>query len=131
MRFRTTSLDHFDLDPRKVILIALAVSACAAWGFGLTAGGALGTAKPGVELVVGAVVLYVVISTPRRLFEVSAMAQSREALVLATTAMACLEVTGSRTRTLLMLRSRETGLAGVLTRVKRGILLGSRPSEAV
>jgi hypothetical protein len=112
-----------------------AVGGAAASASGLllqvASGGVLGAGAPELDLVVGAVVFYMVVSFPKRLMEASSLSQSREASSLSVMAAIDFEATHSRSRTMLMLMPSDTGIRQVLERVKRAILLGETASSAV
>ncbi len=129
MRF--ASLEHFGLSAWRLAGVGLA-SASAAWLLAdLALGDVLGGAEPAVLLVASAAVFYLVVSTPRRLMDRQRVAESREAVLLSTSARACLEVTGSRPRTLIMLKPREAALAASVTSAARMVLLGAKAEDAL
>jgi hypothetical protein len=82
-------------------------------------------------LLVGAVSFYIVLSAPRRIVDSRRIAQSREAVLLAAAALACLSVTRSKSRTAVMLRSRDPSIRNSLTEVGRRVLLGSKAESAI
>lgn len=126
-----SSLEHFGLSAWRLVGVGLA-SASAAWFLtGLVLGGALGGAGPAVMLVVSAMVFYLVVSIPRRLLDRQKVAEAREAVLLSTSARACLEVTGSRPRSLMMLRPVEPALAKSVASAARKVLLGTRVEDAL
>ena len=106
---------------------------------GLSAGGCvylvtshvLGGLAMLLSLVVGVLASYTVGTVPKRALERSALLQAREAPVLAASAAVYLQSTGSRAKTLLMLRSDEPGLKGVLEDAKKSTLLGLDASRDV
>ena len=124
MRF--ASLEHFGISVWKAGALAAAASALAATTTDLVVGDALGQAKAPTTLVVASVVFYILLSTPRRLLDGERVAQARESPILAATAAACLTVTGSRSRTLMLMRARDPGLASALRGAGRRVLLGER-----
>lgn len=125
------SLEHFGLSAWRLACVGLA-SASAAWLLcDFVLGGVLGEAKPAVVLVASSVVFYVVVSIPRRLLDRWRFSESREAVLLTASAKACLEVTGSRPRTLMALRPRAPELAGTVRSAARRVLLGTRVEAAL
>jgi len=129
MRF--ASYDHFGISVWKIAAAAAAASALAVCSMGVVVGDSLGQAKPAAMLVVGALVGYIVLSTPRRLLDAQRGAQARESVLLSAEANACLSVMGSRSRMLVLLRSRDASVARALTGVARLVLLGTRVDAAV
>jgi len=113
----------------------VAVGIVAAVGSGIllqtASGGVLGAGAPELDLVVGVIVFYMVLSVPKRLVEASSLSQSREASSLSVMASVDFEATHSRSRTMLMLMPTDSDVGHVLQRVKRSILLGQSPSSAV
>jgi hypothetical protein len=122
MRF--ASLERAGVDPARLAALGAAAATGAALGFRLLVGGVLGPPTVGVELVIAALALYMVVTAPRRVAEASARSQSREAVPLAAAAAACLGVTGSRAKTLLSLRSKDPEISGALESARRSVLLG-------
>ena len=125
------SLDHFGISAWKLVLAGLSASAVAALLTWFLIGGALGEANEATALVVGILVLYVLLSTPRRMLDRARVAQARESLALSAAAMACLSVTGSRSKTLIMLRPRNPALAAATAEAGRRVLLGDRVDSAI
>lgn len=82
-------------------------------------------------MVLAGLVFYGIVSSPRRVLDNQRLSQSREAVVLAVSASACLPITRSSSRSLLILRSNEPGLAEALRAVGRRILLGEPTNSAV
>jgi hypothetical protein len=91
----------------------------------------LGPGKPVVLLVVALALFYIVISAPRRLLDRSRASLAKESVLLAAAATACLKVTGSRSRTILLVKSNDPTVSAVLSEMGRKALLGSRPQETV
>ncbi|MDG7011315.1 MAG: hypothetical protein JRN57_04260 [Nitrososphaerota archaeon] len=129
MRF--SSLEHFGLSAWRLACVGIA-SASGGWLLGdLVLGGVLGQAKPGILLIISALVFYLVVSVPRRMLDGRRVSEAREAVPLSASARACLEVTGSRPRTLMMVRPREPSLARSLEAAARMVLLGTRVEDAL
>ncbi len=91
----------------------------------------LGGATAPALAVVGALVFYIVVSAPRRLLDAQRVAQARESVLLSAAATACLSVTGSRPKTVLLLRSRDEGISHMTTEIGRRVLLGARVPDAL
>ena len=118
------SLDHFGVSPWRLGCVGVA-AASAAWLLSEAAlGSVLGQAKPAVLPVVAALVFYMVVSIPRRLLGRQKVSEAREAVLLSAAARACREVTGSRPRTLMMLKPREPALARSTGAAAWMVLLG-------
>ena len=97
----------------------------------LVVGDSLGQGKATVAVLVGALLLYAVVSAPRRLADTRRVAQARESPVLSASASACLAVTGSRPRTLILLRARDPTLMSALAEAARRVLTGTSVGSAV
>ncbi len=91
----------------------------------------LGGATAPALVVIGVVVFYIVVSAPRRLLDAQRVAQARESVLLSAAATACLSVTGSRPKTILLLRSRDPVISHTTTEIGRLVLLGARVPDAV
>ena len=115
----------------KTVALATAAGAAAAATTAFVVGDSLGQAKVLTTLVVASALFYIVLSTPRRLLDGERVAQARESPLLAASAAACLTVTGSRPRTLMLLRPRDPGLASALAEAGRRVLLGVRIESAL
>jgi hypothetical protein len=118
------------LDRTKLILLALVIAALSVVGINSTIGEVLGSSALEFEFVVGVVVFYVVLSLPSRLTQAEAFSQSREAPALAAMASITLEVTHSRSSTMMMLRSTNPGVSAILHEIRRSILLGNNVESA-
>ena len=81
--------------------------------------------------MVSGLVFYTVASVPRRLLDRQRVSEAREAVLLSASARACLEVTGSRPRTLAMVKPRDPVLARSLGGAVRMVLLGTRVEDAL
>jgi hypothetical protein len=130
-KMRFASALRLGLDPARVVGAAFVGAGAAACLFSLLVGGVLGATTLEVEGVVSAVVFYAVLTAPRRMAQAAAWSQARDAVLLSASAAACLEVTGSRAKTILALRSRDEGMAAALLSARRAILLGSRAADAM
>lgn len=84
-----------------------------------------------LSCILSAVIFYLASSLPRRIEGAAALAQSREAAVLAVMGSTALEATRSRTKATLLLRSSEGAVCSALREVRRNILLGVPASVAV
>lgn len=127
---KSRSWEALGLDPRRmavaVVLLALTVGASvtvAAYHF-------LGE----LALVLGPVVAlgsgYAAAALPRRSIEGSALRQARESPALAAAASVYLQSTGSKSKTLLMLKSEEPRLSAILEELRRTTLLGIDPADS-
>lgn len=125
------SLEHFGISPRRLGALGAATAAAAGGATAVVVGGSLGQARDTVAAVVAALVLYIVLSTPRRLIDGQRVAQARESPMLSASAAACLAVTGSRPRTLILLKARDRSLASAVREGGRRVLLGTRVDRAV
>lgn len=124
MRF--ASLDRMGISAAKAVALSSLVASGAALATGVVVRGPLGQAGVPMAALIGALMFYIVLSTPRRLLDGERVAQARESPVLAASAAACLTVTGSRPRTLMLLKSRDSVLASALKDARRRVLLGER-----
>jgi hypothetical protein len=125
------SFELLGVDPWRVAIVGATASGAVLFGCGLVLGGVLGQATAATEIAVSLLVFYVVVSTPRRLIDAQRVGQARESVLLSVASNACMNATGSRPRTLMMLRAREPGLKETLTDVGRSVLLGARVESAV
>jgi hypothetical protein len=94
-------------------------------------GDLLGAFAPEFEIILGAMVVYAVMTLPHRIVTAETFSQSREAPMLAAMASTTLEATNSRNLTMLILRSADPTVSRVLREVRRKILLGERLDSAV
>jgi hypothetical protein len=129
MRF--ASFEAFGISIWRMLLVGIAASTLGGLGLWLALGSALGEAKLATLLVVAALIFYVTVSSPRRLFDHQRVSQARESLPLSAAAQACLEVTGSRSKTLMLVRPKEQALSAAVKEAARRILLGIRVEAAV
>lgn len=129
MRFE--SLDRLGISPWKMLALGAAGSFGSALVTTVSVGGSLGPASPFASVVVAALVFYIVVSAPRRLSDAQRMSQARETPSFSASATACLAVTGSRPRTIVLLRSRDSELNASLEEAGRRVLLGTRVESAV
>ncbi|HEY6283475.1 MAG TPA: hypothetical protein VIW22_06080 [Nitrososphaerales archaeon] len=125
------SFEHLGIDPWKVATVGAAASGTALLGCSLALGGVLGQDTAAAEIVVALLVFYIVLSTPRRLVDAQRVSQARESVLLSVASNACMNATGSRPRTLMLLRSSEPGIKRALTDLGRSVLLGARVENAV
>ena len=84
-----------------------------------------------MALAVGTLVFYFVLSAPRRLADSQRLAEARESPLLSASAAACLTVTGSRPRTIVLMRPRDPALKASLSEAGRKVLLGTRVDRAL
>jgi hypothetical protein len=111
--------------------IAATVGLCAGVAAYAVASQLLGGVSPVISLAVAAGFTYLVLSTPRRILLASALAQAREAPVLAASATLHLQTTRSRSKTLLMIQAQDEELNDYLRAVRRRIILGIDAHAAV
>ncbi len=128
---RISSWDYYGLDYSRMLGIAAGVGLGSATLSYLLTAELLGSASPVISLAVAAGFAYLVLTTPKRSLLRSALAQAREAPVLAASATIHLQTTGSRSKTLMMLESRESDLQDCLAIIRRKIVLGLDPRTAV
>jgi hypothetical protein len=128
---KLASLDHFGLSAWRVAAVALASSSASWLVADLAFGDALGGAGSLVLFMVAAAVFYIVATTPRRLLDMGRVSQAKEAVLLASSSKALLEVTRSRSRSVLLLRARDRDVAAAVTRASRAILLGESVTRSV
>ena len=128
---RSDALEHYGVSPLRLAGVGGALSSAAVAGAWLVTGGVLGQAGPEVMLVLGALVFYIVCSTPRRLQDRERIAQARESVLLSASAKACLGATGSKSKALAVLHPRDPSLAAAVTDAERRVLLGIRVEEAL
>jgi hypothetical protein len=125
------SLDRFRLSAWRVASVGLATSSASWLLADFAFGGALGSASTLVLFVLAAAVFYIVVTTPRRLLDRQRVNQAREAVLLASSSKALLEVTMSRSRSVLLLRPRDGALAAAVGRASKLLLLGESAGRAV
>jgi hypothetical protein len=116
---------------RRTALLAAGASLASTIASGLALEGVLGQGTPLILIVTGVLVFYIVLSAPRRIIDGRRISQSREAVLLSGAALACLSVTRSKSRTAVMLRSRDPSIRNALSDVGRRVLLGSRVEKAI
>jgi hypothetical protein len=114
-----------------MVAVGCAASALAGAGLELLVGDALGQAETATIGVFSVLVFYIVLSFPRRLLDHQRVAQARESLLLSASAQACLRVTGSRSKTLMLIKPKEPTLAAAVKEAARRILLGEGVNAAV
>ena len=129
MRF--ASLQHFGVSAWRLACVGVGFSSAMWLGGGAAMGGVLGEAGPVVLMVTSGAVFYLVVTTPRRAMGRERELESKESVLLSTSARACLAVTGSRPRTLVMLRSKEKGTERARNAAARLVLLGTRVEDAL
>lgn len=122
---RAESWERMGLDPRKAVLVSLAVAAAFFSGV-LLVGEELGMGTVAVVLALlsSAVAGYLVATAPRRTMRLAAFRQTLEAPSLAASSNIYVRSTSSRSKTFLMLRAEEGHLGRYLAEVRRRVLLG-------
>jgi hypothetical protein len=128
---RIASLDHYRLSYGRVVGLAAAVGLSGAIFTFILTSTILGGVSALVSAALGIGFAYLVATTPKRNLERSALIQAREAPVLAASATVHLQTTGSRSKTLLALRSESDELEEYLDSIRRRIILGHDASSAV
>jgi len=111
--------------------LGLAIACLFAAGLWFFVGDALAGAETGLVFVLAALVFYIVVTAPRRLFDQRRVSQARESLLVAASAQACLQVTGSRPRAFMLIKPTEPSLNAAVAEATRRILLGTRVELAV
>ena len=129
MRF--ASLEAFGISIWRIVALGLASSALVGIVVGLATGDALGQAKMATLLVIAVLVFYVAVSSPRRFLDQQRVAEARESLLLSASAQACLTVTGSRSKTFMLIRPKNQALEAAVKEAGRRILLGTNVGAAV
>ena len=122
---KIASYDHLDLSAARIMALGFVVSGAAGGALEFALGGALGGATGPTVLMIAALVFYIVATTPRRRLDRERVSQARESLLLSVGSTACLKGTGSRSKTLIMLRPRDQSLASAGARGARMVLLGT------
>lgn len=125
------SAERYGISVRRLAAASAGASAAVAGGTSLLAGGVLGQATAPVAVVLAALAFYSVASAPRRLRDRERVSQARDSVLLLASARACLGATGSRAKTLLILRPRERTLADGVGVAGRRVLLGTRVEDAL
>lgn len=125
------SLQRFGVSPARIVALAAAMSTAVAFLTRVVTGGVLGHATDVVSLAVGGLVFYFVLSAPRRIADGQRLAEARETPLLSASAAACLAVTGSRSRTIVLLRPRDPALKAGLKEAGREVLLGTGVGRAL
>lgn len=128
---KLASLDRFGISPLKLVALAALISGCLTLAASEALGDVLGGGTGPTLVSIAALLFYAVVSTPRRLLDAQRVAQAKESVLLSAAATACLSVTGSRPRTILLLRSRDPAISRSLSDIARKVLLGSRVADAL
>jgi hypothetical protein len=128
---RFASFEVLEISAWRLVAVGSAASALTGVGLALLMGNALGQAEGATIGVISVLVLYVVVSLPRRLLDHQRVAQARESLLLSASAQACLRVTGSRSKTFMLIKPKEPTLAAAVKETARRILLGEGVDAAV
>ncbi len=128
---KLSSWDHYHINNAKFLALAGMLSVLGGTGVYLVTRDVLGDESGIVGLVAAIAMCYLVLSEPSREFETVSLRQAREAPIIAASAAVSLEATGSRARALMLLSSEEQELAAALDEIRRMILLGHAPTEAI
>ncbi|MGD0637587.1 MAG: hypothetical protein ABSA72_06070 [Nitrososphaerales archaeon] len=126
---KSRAWEALDLDERRMVAAVVAVAAVVGSAVLVATYSLLGD----LAVVLGAVVAlgsgYALAALPRRSIERSALQQAGESPALAAAASVYLQSSGSKSKTVLMLRSDEPRLAFLLDELRRGTLLGFDPAD--
>jgi hypothetical protein len=125
------SLVQLGISPKRLFAVALSFGLVCTVFFRMVTGDVLGEAGIEFDLVVLALAFYLVVSTPRRLVEAARAAQAREAVSSSVLVAALSRVTGSKSRTVLMMSPKEESLSSAVADAKRSILLGTAVDDAL
>ncbi len=128
---RIASWEHYGLSYRRMLGISFGIGAGATIASYLLTSALLGEVSPLISGAVGVGFSYLAITAPKRGMQRSALAQAREAPVLAASTTVHLQTTGSRSKTLLTLRSQDDDMQRYLLSVRRQVMLGLDPRSAV
>jgi hypothetical protein len=127
---KASSWDALGLDRKRMAMIVVSGGLIVACALAFVTYPFLGQ----LALVLGAVVGlgsgYAVAAIPRRSIERSALEQARESPALAAAASVYLQSSGSKSKTVLMLRSEEPRLSAMLGELRRTTLLGMDPADS-
>jgi hypothetical protein len=118
------SWEYFEMSGPRLIVIAAVFGVCAAAGVFYLVRDFVGSAASLFSALIGIATTYYVLSEPKRQLEGSALAQARESPVLAASAMISLEVSKSRSRTILGMDCEELQMRRKLGELKKRTLLG-------
>ena len=127
---RISSYEHLGVGLVRMVMVAAVVSVGSGAALVVVLGSALGGGAGLAALVVGAMVFYLVMTAPRRAMDRERATQARESLALSAAAMACLGVTGSRSKTLMLLKPRDRAFGRATREGARMVLLGSSLDQA-
>jgi hypothetical protein len=127
---KTTSWDTMGLDRRRMCMIVVSVGVAIACTLAVVTYPFLGQIALVLGVVVGLGSGYAVAAIPRRSLEGSALEQARESPALAAAASVYLQSSGSKSKTVLMLRSDEPRLSSMLAELRRTTLLGIDPVDS-
>ncbi|MDA4122958.1 MAG: hypothetical protein OK456_07255 [Thaumarchaeota archaeon] len=127
----TNSWEKFGVAPKKMAALVSLLGAAPAVAVALVAAPFLGQLSLVLGAVVGMAAAYSVAAMPKRALEKSALVQAREAPTLAASGAVYLNGTGSKAKTVLMLRSDEPMLSSVIRDMKRETLLGFDPTNTL
>jgi len=127
---KLASYEHYGASPLKMAGLAAVGATVTGAALAAVAGTVLGDASGPAAFVVGSLVFYIVMTTPRRMLDRERVSQARESPVLGAEAEALVGVTGSRAKALLMLRPRGSSLHRAVSEGARMVLLGSSAERA-
>jgi hypothetical protein len=127
---KSTSWDALGLSRKRMSVIVMGVGLLVACSLATLTYQFLGQLALALGAVVGLGSGYAVAAIPRRSIERSALEQARESPALAAAASVYLQSSGSKSKTVLMLRSEEPRLSAILGELRRTTLLGMDPAES-
>jgi hypothetical protein len=126
---RSRSWEELGLDSRRMAAIVASAALTAGSAVALVTYPFLGQLALALGVIVSLACGYAVGALPRRSIEWSALQQAREAPALADAASVYLQSSGSKSKTLMMLRTDEPRLSALLGELKRTTLLGVDPAD--
>src|SRR5215467_8475256 len=118
------SLEHYEVDPPRLVLVGVWGAILTALVIGLTVRDGLGAITPWFILIAMSLAAYTIVSAPRRWLDTVRARQAKAAVSLSAVAAASVTVLGSKARVFLLLRSDEEELNRSLRQIKRRIMLG-------
>jgi hypothetical protein len=126
---KSRSWDALGLERGRMTFLVVSVAVVVACAITLVTFPFLGQLAVALGAIVGLGSGYSVAALPRRSIERSALQQARESPALAAAASVYLQSTGSKSKTVLMLRSDEPRLSALLGELKRTTMLGIDPAD--
>jgi hypothetical protein len=127
---KTGSWDALGLEARRMWVIVVAGALVVSIAVTVVTFPFLGQLALALAAVVGLGTGYALAALPMRSMEWSALRQARESPALAAAASVYLQTSGSKSKTLMMLRSDEPRLSALLGELRRTTLLGFDPVDS-